>query len=295
MTSTRRGLLAAGGALLAAGAMAPSLARAETDTYPLWVVRKGGAEVFLFGDGGATGPTWTSPRIEAAFDKSAVFWKETPTPKPEDRGKYVAAGVDPARPLATWLTADQKARVTAAAQTAGITYAAIGALKPWLASIVLANAYGQKKLAPASPATADPLTILSARAEAQGKPVRTEFADAEATIRWADGMTPAAQVEYLLFIVENHEADHAPIEARARAWAAGDLRPETAEVLRLKTAYPAVYPVLVADRNRAWPARFRKMLEGGGTTFVLVGADHLLGPDSVLNQLSAAGLPARRI
>jgi uncharacterized protein YbaP (TraB family) len=288
MQITRRNLLSAA----AVAAAVPGSALAAGDTYPLWVVRKGGAEVFLFGDGGAPGPTWSSPRIEAAFDKSRLFWKETPTPRPEDRPKYVAAGVDRARPLSTWLTADQKARVAAAAQSAGITYGTLEPLKPWLASIVLANAYGQKK--PPS-GNADPLPILSARAEAQHKPVQTELADGEAAIRWADGMSPAAQVEYLLFTIETQEADRAPVEARMRAWAAGDLAPETAEVVRLKKAYPAVYPPLVADRNRAWPARFAAMLADGGTSFVLVGADHLLGPDSVLVQLSAAGLPARRV
>ena len=37
------------------------------------------------------------------------------------------------------------------------------------------------------------------------------------------------------------------------------------------------------------------MLDGGGTTFVLVGGDHLVGPDSVLSQLATVGLHARRV
>jgi len=37
------------------------------------------------------------------------------------------------------------------------------------------------------------------------------------------------------------------------------------------------------------------MLDGGGTTFVLVGGDHLVGPDSVQNQLAAAGMRVRRV
>lgn len=287
MPATRRTLLAAG-AILAA---APGLGAAAADTYPLWVVRKGRAQVFLFGDGGAPGPTWGSPRVEAAFDASSVFWKETPPVRAEDRPKYVAAGVDRARPLSTWLTQEQKAAVAAAAQTAGVPYASLEPLKPWLASVVLANSLGQKR-----PSTnADPLPLLDARAVAAGKPVRCEFADAEAVIAWADGMSPAAQVEYLLFIIETNTADRAPVEARIRAWTAGDIEPETREVARLKVARPALYPPLIADRNKAWPARFRDMLAASKSTFVLVGADHLLGPDSVLRQLAAAGLPAARI
>jgi uncharacterized protein len=63
----------------------------------------------------------------------------------------------------------------------------------------------------------------------------------------------------------------------------------------MRSAYPDLYRPLEADRNSRWPGRFRTMLDGGGTTFVLVGADHLVGPDSVLAKLAAAGMRARRV
>ncbi|HEY2706870.1 MAG TPA: TraB/GumN family protein [Caulobacteraceae bacterium] len=37
------------------------------------------------------------------------------------------------------------------------------------------------------------------------------------------------------------------------------------------------------------------MLDGGGTSFVLVGADHLVGPQSLLAHLAEAGLRAARV
>jgi uncharacterized protein YbaP (TraB family) len=37
------------------------------------------------------------------------------------------------------------------------------------------------------------------------------------------------------------------------------------------------------------------MLDARQTGFVLVGCDHLVGPDSVQNQLAAAGMETRRI
>jgi uncharacterized protein YbaP (TraB family) len=37
------------------------------------------------------------------------------------------------------------------------------------------------------------------------------------------------------------------------------------------------------------------MLAGGGTSFVMAGGSHLLGPEGVLNLLAAAGMRARRI
>jgi hypothetical protein len=303
MDWTRRGLLAAGAA---AGAVAPTLAPSlswakDADIYPFWEVRRGGARVYLFGDGGSVTDLWSSPRIEAAFDASAAFWKETPDPGPADGAKFVAAGVDRARPLSTWLTPQQKDRVAAAAVAAGASYGALEPLNPWLAAIVLSNAYERRKAAqPTTPAPgaapgSDPLAVLTARAKAAGKPIQTEFADTAAVIGWMSGMSPAAQVEYLLFKIEDNEADAALATLRIRAWAAGDMGPETREVLRIRKAYPNLATPLFVERNLAWPPRFRKMLDDGGTSFVLVGGDHLLGPDSVLVQLAQAGMPARRI
>jgi hypothetical protein len=277
---------------MAAGAMAaaaPALARADDDSYPLWEVRDADAKVFLFGDGSSVSDPWRSARIEAAFNQSAVFWKETPDPAPGDMAKYVAKGLDKAHPLSTWLTPEQRDRVAAAAVSAGTTYAFLEPLQPWLAVGALSSAYAQhQKPLP------DPLPVLTAAAKNAGKPIRTEYPDIDSLIAWASGMSHAAQVQYLMYTIETNEAGPVTLERRA-AWAAGDFRLEAQRVAHLKSAYPDLYEPLEADRDRRWPARFRTMLDGGGTTFVLVGADHLVGPDSVLVQLNAAGMRARRV
>ena len=280
---------------------APAWAWATTrDAYPLWEIRKGGAVVYLFGDCGAVTDPWASPRIEAAFDRCAVFWKETPDSRADDGPKFVAAGVDRSRPLSSWLTPAQKDRVAGAAMAAGASYGALEPLKPWLAAIVLSNAFDRKKSSRSAPppgaaSGSDPLSVLSVRAKAMSKPVMTEFADTGAVIGWMSGMSPAQQVDYLLFKIEDNEADPALAAQRTGAWAAGDLEPETLEVLRFQRAHPDLAGPLFVERNKAWPGRIRKMLDDGGASFVLVGCDHLLGPDSVLAMLSNAGLAAKRI
>ena len=284
---TRRTLLAAG----AAGAMAPAVAWAEADRQPLWEIRKGGAKVYLCGDCGSVTVPWASPHIESAFDRSSVFWQEAPDPTPADRAKYVAAGVDRARPLSTWLTPQQHDRVAAAAQSVGTTYASLEPLAPWLAAILMSSAYDQRR----KTASSDPLMVLGPRAKTAGKAVRSEFADTQALIDWCAGMPPAAQVQYLLYQIDSNEAPPENRAHREAAWAVGDMGPETQEMLRMQRTYPALYQSLAVERNRRWPDRVRKMLEDGGTTFILVGSDHLLGPDSTLVQLSAAGLTAKRI
>lgn len=295
MSFTRRGLLAAG----LAGALAPSAALADDDRYPCWEIRRGEARVYLFGDAGSVTDPWSSKRILAAFDRSAVFWKETPDGSP-DRARAIAAGVDRARPLSTWLTPAQRRKVGEAAFAASTSYEALEPLKPWLASVVLNNAFNQVEAAVKTPGPgqapgSDPIAVLTARAKAAGKSIRTEFASQNDLIDWPNAMSPETQVEYLMLTIENHTQPPGLVAQRRDRWVVGDMAPETAEVARLKATYPHLYEPLIAERNRRWPARFDEMLSGGGATFVLVGCDHLLGPEGVLALLAKARVPVRRI
>jgi uncharacterized protein YbaP (TraB family) len=278
---------------MAAGAIAaaaPALARADDDSYPLWQVRDGDAKVFLFGDGGSATTPWRSARVERAFEESAVFWKETPDIAPGDVGKLLPRGMDHDHPLSTWLTPQQRDRVTAAALLAGTTFANLEPFQPWLAAGALNMSYGlhQKPLP-------DPLTVLNAAAASAGKPIRTEFPNVTSLVDWWVALSRGAQVEYLMAVIDVIEAGPNESTRRARAWTAGDLSLETRQVLNEMKTYPQAYEAETASRNRQWPARIRTMLDGGGTTFVLVGADHLVGPESVLAHLAAAHMRARRI
>ncbi|HEY3948701.1 TraB/GumN family protein, partial [Phenylobacterium sp.] len=109
------------------------------------------------------------------------------------------------------------------------------------------------------------------------------------------GFSRAAEIGALLRAVDEIEAGPDVAQRAAEAWMVGDLRPEVEEVRRLSRVYPDYYQAILVARNRRWAPRFRAMLDGGGTTFVLVGGDHLVGPDSVQNQLAAAGMRARRL
>lgn len=63
----------------------------------------------------------------------------------------------------------------------------------------------------------------------------------------------------------------------------------------MKAGYPNLYPHMETNRNAKWPARIKMMLANDQATFVVVGAGHMVGPDSVLVQLKLAGLAAERV
>ncbi len=288
MVWTRRGLIAAG----AVFAATPALARAYPAEAALWEVRDGRAKVFLFGDSGPLRSPWRSARFEAALNESAVFWKETPDSGPGANALFMAKGIDPARPLSTWLTPNDRARVAAAAVSVGLAPVLLERLRPWLAAVFLDSSFrshfGFKQ-------ENSPEYELSLVATGAGKLLHTEFPDEAAIVDYFAGFSRAAEVGALLRAVGEIEAGPDVAQRAAEAWAVGDLRPEIQEIRRIGRTYPDYYQAILVARNRRWAPRFRAMLDGAETTFVLVGGDHLVGPDSVQNQLAAAGMEARRI
>jgi len=288
MRLDRRQVLAGLGAVAAT----PAGALARPAGPALWQVRRRGAKVFLFGDNPNQRVAWRSERIEAALGQSAVLWKETPEAGGDASALFFAKGVDAARPLSTWLTPKDRARVTAAAAAVNLGDSALERFRPWLAAIFLEDGFAAH--AGFKPQFG-PEHDLAEMARAAGKPIHSEFADEAAIVEEFASFSPAAEVGALMRAVDDIQAGPGAADREAAAWAAGDQRLDLAAVLHIRAAYPDYYQRILVERNRRWPARIRGMLDGGGTSFVLVGGDHLVGPDSIQHALAAIGLEARRV
>ena len=79
------------------------------------------------------------------------------------------------------------------------------------------------------------------------------------------------------------------------AWRAGELEDLSAELLDDFDQFPGLHEALVAKRNRSWVPLLERMLEDGRRHLVVVGALHLVGPDSVIDLLRARGHDVRRL
>jgi len=280
---------------MAAGAIAataPALAWAYPAEAAMWEVRDGRAKVFLFGDNPSLLTPWRSARFDAALNESAVFWKETPDAGGGGDSLMLAKGIDPARPLASWLTPKDLARVGAAAVSVGLAPVLLARLHPWLAGVFLDSSFRSHS---GFKPEYGPESQLIAAAKAAGKPVHSEFPDEASVVDYFATFSPAAERGELLRAVDDIEAGPDAAQRDAEAWAIGDQRPDLHRVLQIRSVYPEYYQAILVARNRRWAPRVRAMLDGGGTSFVLVGGDHLVGPDSVLAQLKATGMTARRV
>jgi uncharacterized protein YbaP (TraB family) len=68
-----------------------------------------------------------------------------------------------------------------------------------------------------------------------------------------------------------------------------------AGITPFKADYPDIYQDLLVTRNNNWFPQIVSMLNDQPIEFILVGALHLAGPDSVLAQLKAKGYKVEKL
>lgn len=278
--------------LLAGAAMTVSRPAFSAETFkpPLWVIREGAAKVYLFGEMYAGRDFGASTKVVAAVSESAEFWKETP-PGNQLEFEALAAKFGRAKtPLTERLGAPDAKRLLSAAAAIKFPAETLQALRGWLAVQTL-----QGPLSRSRGVSIFQDAGVNAAAKKENKPIRHEFADSQAVVRYFADMSPDADKEYLLWTIAEFEAGPEAGLKRAEAWAVGDLSPLEPMVRRMAKDWPAFYASIVVARNKAWVPRIRGMLEGGATSFVMVGTYHLVGPDSIQRQLEKCGLKVERI
>ena len=193
-------------------------------------------------------------------------------------------------PLSSLLTADEFADLDAAAQTMGATAAQLDPMRPWLAGLTLS-------VAPLTKAGYDPKSgvelILKSRAEAAGKPIHG-FETIDEQVRILAGLPEADQVDFLRATLEDFDEAVTLLDGLVTAWSGGDVDElDRIVVKEMKTDAPAAYDALLVRRNANWTAQIETLLKGSGTAFIVVGAAHLAGADSVQSMLEARGVDVR--
>ncbi|WP_158595792.1 TraB/GumN family protein [Oleomonas cavernae] len=275
--------------------LALAAARPAAAEPALWVVRDADSTIYLFGTIHVLRPQmeWLSPRLEAALGDSSELWLET------DVGSGVATafkllryGMDFSAPLSSKLTPVQREQLAQAAAAAGMTVRSFEAMRPWLAAMVLstvpaiADGYDDK-------AGAD--STLQRMAKEAGKPLRILETDTQQLRFFAD-LPPDVEMAMLADVLARGPMPVEALDEMAQAWAAGD-QSGVENAFKEEEFSPdgVLYDVLIRRRNLAWADRIKTMMDGAGTSFIAVGAGHLVGPDSVQAALGKLGLNAERL
>ena len=73
------------------------------------------------------------------------------------------------------------------------------------------------------------------------------------------------------------------------AWKNGDAKALDTLTLDVMRQFPDVHKKLLLDRNKDWSSKLEKQLAAGKPVFVVVGAAHLVGKDSLVDLLAKKG------
>jgi hypothetical protein len=276
--------------LLALGVAAPASAEPA-----LWKVQGLHATVYLFGTVHVLKSTtqWRTPKIDLAFASSGTLWEEVASTDDQAALQPLVAqyGLDTAHPLSSQLDDASKAKLATFEATYGLAPARVDLLRPWLVAMMI-SVLPMTKVGYDSKSGVD--IVLRTLAKTDGKPLMG-FETAEQQVHYLADLPQKQQLDYLALTLAHVDESASGIGALVDAWAAGD----TVKLDSLMrgdefTGNAPLYQTLIVQRNRAFASKIEDLLKGEGTTFVAIGAGHLVGPDSVQAALAKDGIQAVR-
>jgi uncharacterized protein YbaP (TraB family) len=101
--------------------------------------------------------------------------------------------------------------------------------------------------------------------------------------------------EMLNYSLEDIERLPALMQSMKDAWRRGDMsKLKDIGITPFKNEFPEIHKALLVDRNNAWMPKIEGMLKTREVELILVGALHLAGDQGLLSQLTARGYKVRK-
>jgi len=279
-----------GAAILAAVVAFYAVASAQetASKHFLWkVTSPSGGEAYLLGSVHVLTKSYypLSPTIDQAFAWSRTLVEEVDLDEMNNPATMIGlvgkATLPQGQTLDQHVSAETFAAVRKRAEANGIPLMLLQRMKPWMAAVTLMSAEMAK-------AGFDGELGIDKhffdRAKAAAMPRRALETVAYQFDR-LDGLAGSMQEESLKAMLADIDMQASNIETLADAWKKGD----TATVERLLhdgfSDAPDVAERLLFERNRNWVTPVEACLSEGARCFVVVGAAHLVGPNSLVELL----------
>lgn len=261
----------------------------------LWVVRDADTTLYLFGTIHVLRPDvrWFHGRVKSAFDKSGTLVVEVVTPDTAAMAATTARlAIDPdGPPLSQKLDGETRARYLALLGRVGLPQAHLEPFYPWFAAVSLSIAPLEKL--GYSPDSGVEEVLKKAAAQKNKPVVALESMDEQ--LGFFAGLPEAVQLRFLVATIADAEKAETEIARMVSEWSAGHPAALADDMNDSLKDMPEIADTLLYQRNRRWAAWIEKRMEQPGTVFLAVGAGHLAGKGSVLEELAARGLVARRV
>jgi uncharacterized protein YbaP (TraB family) len=229
------------------------------------------------------------PTIEKAFDsaKKLVFEIDL---KGADSGTVQRLTLEKGlhrdgKTLQQNVSAETYSLAAKRAQELGLDIAALSPLKPWMVALTMTSLQLQKL-------GFDPNSgidrYFAGRATKAGKPI-AGLETAAFQIGLMDQLSASDQESMLRQSLREMDLLDKTLDEIVCSWAAGDVPALEQLLLKAMREYPAVHQKVVVDRNRRWLPEIERLIRGGESALVVVGAAHLVGKEGVIELLKARG------
>ena len=290
-----RGLTAAIGASLAALciALSPVAARdaaAQVDAPALWRAAGPKGSVYLFGSFHLlpADVKWRTPAVESALSQAAVVVFETDFAGTQDPQALIAkyGFLPPGQTLRSLLPASTNAELEKTASELEIPPLSLAPLRPWLAALTLGLQFAiHQGFDPSNGVEQQVITS----AKASGKTLGTLETN-ESQLRVFADLTREQEVELLTVTLRQVRETPKMLGDMLAAYRRGDLAALEKTLNADFDDFPALRKRILKDRHDKWLPQIEKMIGDGRTHIIIVGAAHLVGPDSVIAMLRAKGV-----
>jgi len=291
--SSAQRLLAAAGAGLLLFAAQPAFAEPA-----MWVVKDKDSTIYLLGTVHILKPEtqWRTPKIDAAIAESKELWLELPGLTDQEMAAALMPlvtkhGLSPGKPLSSRLTPEEFKSLQEAAKLAGLPMEMLSIARPWFAAVGISTSSITRAGYDPKSGVEEKLKTAFGERSIKAKGLET----IEQQMKVFTSMTEEEEMAFLRATLQDYDQAPVELDKMVADWAEGDIADlGRMMVEEVKAVSPALYDELLTKRNATWAVQIQEMLKGSGTTFIAVGAGHLIGPDSVQVQLKAKGIEAKR-
>jgi uncharacterized protein YbaP (TraB family) len=272
---------------------APAAAKVDADPA-LWVVKDKDTTIYLFGTIHVLKPglSWFDDGVKKAFDSSDELVLEMVQPDQATMQNIIlskAYSLNGPTLIERLPEADRGSYLNAM-NSLGIPPAAFDRAQPWFAATNLS-------LLPLMKLGYDPKsgpeTVLTAAAATEKKAIEG-LETPEQQIGYLAGLPDKVQLAFLESTLKELPKTAETMDGMVSAWSRGDPDALAKYMNDGLDDSPELAKTLLFDRNARWAQWIKARLGKPGTVFIAVGAGHLAGDKSVIDQLKVLNIKAKR-
>jgi uncharacterized protein YbaP (TraB family) len=284
-------------ALAVAGAAIAPQAAAAKEAPALWSVSDHDTTIYLFGTIHLLPADykWETPAFQTAVADSHELVIETIVdpahPQPYLNALTQLGFARGLPPITERVPASKRPALLAAIAKSGIPQQQFDQMKTWNAAFRLLQLQFMEMGLQGDDA---PETVLREAFTAAGKPVDQLETNYE-QLSFFDRLPEASQRQLLEGSLESLDVAKKEFDGMLASWAHGDVQGVAKTFNEDLAQSPEVQRTILRQRNSNWSKWVERRMAQPGTIMVAVGAGHLAGSASLIEQLKRDGLHVRRL